>query len=99
MKSVLVDHDKVANPIDHRPLLGEVERHHRDFLEQDVLPDIPLAPLPVRESANTRALAPPAPLPVLPREALPPPLPWPVFSPARPAPHLPSRPPFATPRA
>src|SRR5439155_10931724 len=44
----------------HRPIRGEVERHHGDALELHVLPDVELAPVGEREDADALALVDPA---------------------------------------
>ena len=42
---LVVDHDELALPVDDRPLGGEIERHDRDLLAQDVGPDVELGPV------------------------------------------------------
>ena len=55
--ALVVDHDQRAVALDHRPLRGEVERHDRDLLEVDVLPDVELGPVREREDADALARA------------------------------------------
>ena len=57
LHALVVAHDQHAVALDHRPLLGEVERHDRDVLLQDVLPDVELGPVRQREDADRFALA------------------------------------------
>ena len=54
--ALVVDHDQRAVALDDRPLGGEVERHDRDVLEVDVLPDVELGPVRQREHADALAL-------------------------------------------
>src|SRR3569623_425046 len=49
---LVVDHDHHAVAVHDRPLLGEVERHDRDLLEVDVLPDVKLGPVGEREDPD-----------------------------------------------
>jgi hypothetical protein len=42
---MVIDHDEGAVTLDHRTFGGEVERHDRDLLEVDVLPDVELGPV------------------------------------------------------
>ena len=50
--ALVVDHDQRAVALDHRPLLREVQRHDRNVLEVDVLPDVELGPVREREHAD-----------------------------------------------
>jgi hypothetical protein len=54
--ALVVDHDQRAVALDHRALGGEVQRHDRDVLEVDVLPDVELGPVREREHADALAL-------------------------------------------
>src|SRR4029453_11061996 len=44
-QAMVVHQDEGAVALDHRPLGGEIERHDRDALEMDVLPDVELGPV------------------------------------------------------
>ena len=59
-QALVVDHDQLAVALDDRPRRGEVERHDRDLLEVDVLPDVELGPVRQREDADALALVDPA---------------------------------------
>jgi hypothetical protein len=50
--ALVVDHDQGAVAIDHRPHRRQVERHDRDVLEVDVLPDVELGPVRQRKDAD-----------------------------------------------
>ena len=54
--ALVVDHDQRAVALDHRPLRREVQRHDRDVLQVDVLPDVELGPVRHREHADALAL-------------------------------------------
>ena len=54
--AVVVDHDQRPVALDDRPLLREVERHDRDLLAVDVVPDVELGPVREREDADRLAL-------------------------------------------
>src|SRR5688500_11730209 len=54
--ALVVDHDQRALAVDHRPRRREVQRHDRDVLEPDVLPDVELGPVGQRERADGLAL-------------------------------------------
>jgi hypothetical protein len=56
LQAVVVDHDQRAVALHDRPPLGEVERHDRDVLLEDVLPDVELGPVRQREDADRFAL-------------------------------------------
>src|SRR6056297_2559559 len=54
-ESIVVDHDQRTVAFDDRPLLGEVQRHERDVLDVDVLPEVEFRP--VRQGEHADALA------------------------------------------
>ena len=54
--ALVIDHDQRAVLLDHLTLGGEVQRHDRDLLQVDVLPDIQLGPIGQREHADRLAL-------------------------------------------
>ena len=51
----LLEHDQRVAADDDLALLGEVERHDRDVLDVDVLPDVDLGPVREREHADALA--------------------------------------------
>ena len=54
--SLIVDHDQRAVLLDDFPLGSEVQRHDRDLLEIDVLPDVQFGPVGEREHTDRLAL-------------------------------------------
>ncbi len=54
--ALVVDHDQRAVLLDHFALGGEVQRHDRDLLQVDVLPDVQLGPVGQREDADRLTL-------------------------------------------
>ncbi len=56
--ALVVDHDQRSVPLDHRPGCRQVERHDRDLLEVDVLPDVELGPVRQREHPHRLTLVP-----------------------------------------
>ena len=55
--AVVIDHDHLAVAHHHRAAGGEIERHDRDVLEIDVLPDVEFGPVRQGEDADRFALA------------------------------------------
>ena len=56
-QEVVVEHDHHAIAPHDRPLGGKVERHDRNLLEVDVLPDVELRPVGEREDADAFVFA------------------------------------------
>ena len=48
-QAIVIDHDQHAVALDHRALLGEIERHDRDIFGPDVFPDVELGPIGQRK--------------------------------------------------
>ena len=55
-QAIVVHHDEAAVALDHRTLGREVQRHDRDVLQVDVLPDVDLGPVGEREHPDGLAL-------------------------------------------
>ena len=51
-QALVVHHDQRAVALDHGALLGEIERHHGDFLGADVVPHVELGPVGQRENPH-----------------------------------------------
>ena len=51
-QAVIVHHDQRVVTLHDRPMFGEVERHDRNVLQHDVVPDIEFGPVRQREHAN-----------------------------------------------
>ena len=55
-RDVVLDRDQRLAADHHRARLGEVQRHDRDVLQVDVMPDVQLRPVGKREDADALAL-------------------------------------------
>ena len=51
----IIHHDELAVAFNHWPLLGKIQRHNRDILARDILPDVQLRPIGKREHADAFA--------------------------------------------
>ena len=54
--ALVVDHEQQPVALDHRARRREIQRHDRDVLQMDVLPDVELGPVREREHADALAL-------------------------------------------